>query len=387
MAGFDSLDRLFEKGFRVRQQNGAKTAQSKSRDARRVSGGGSPAPRGGVKSSASAKLANAKAVIRKAPEVVVKITGSSSGLKTLKSHLEYISRNGELELENELGESINGLKEIKDLRKQFENAQVPHESNRREFLHVMFSMPNGTPEKELRASVAAFCKEEFSNRHYVMAFHGDTDKPHVHVAVSTRDIDRVDELRLSPRKADLNRWRSGFAEKLRENDIEAAASDRGTRFNFRRPEKAAIRQIRAENPSSSVFNEKRYRNQSPTGGMDGGKTARIGATSAAQGARVPKTYQKLKTELEAAIAVGERPTNPLHDQIESKRLEKLAAWQNLAADLSKTGNAEDRELSKMIADLVKRGSQEPVSRNQALFDAAVNDKNKNKAVKEIDHHL
>jgi hypothetical protein len=46
-----------------------------------------------------------------------------------------------------------------------------------------------------------------------MAFQGNTDHTHVHVCVNTRDIDRADEPRLSPRKADLFRWRLGFADK------------------------------------------------------------------------------------------------------------------------------------------------------------------------------
>jgi hypothetical protein len=227
MSVFDPLDGWFEKGFRVRSQKAA-TAR---RDQARSRSGSAPSSTSGVKFSAGAKAKNVASVIRKAPEVMVKITGSSSGLATVKHHLDYISRNGEVELTNECGESIHGREAVKELREQLKASQVPHDSNKREFLHVVFSMPAGTPERAMRESVAQFCQEEFANRRYVMAFHGDTDHSHVHVCVNTRDIDRADEPRLSPRKADLYRWRLGFADKLRGNGIDAAASERRHRFN------------------------------------------------------------------------------------------------------------------------------------------------------------
>ena len=232
MSAFDPLDGWFEKGFRVRSQKAARTAK---RDQARARSGTSPASTSGVKFSANAKAKNTASVIRKAPEVMVKITGSSSGLATVKHHLDYISRNGEVELTNESGETIHGREELKALREQMKASQVPNESNKREYLHVMFSMPPGTPEKAMREAVAQFCQEEFANRRYVAAFHDDTDHTHVHVCVGTRDIDRADEPRLSPRKADLFRWRQGFADKLRENGIDAAASERRHRFNHRKP--------------------------------------------------------------------------------------------------------------------------------------------------------
>lgn len=172
---------------------------------------------------------------------MVKITGSSSGLATVKHHLDYISRNGKVELTNESGETIQGRDELKALREQMKASQVPNESNKREYLHVLFSMPPGTPEKAMREAVMQFCQEEFANRRYVAALHDDTDHTHVHVCVGTWDIDRADEPRLSPRKADLFRWRQGFADKLRENGIDAAASERRHRFNHRKPENPVVR--------------------------------------------------------------------------------------------------------------------------------------------------
>ncbi len=367
MASFDSVDSWFEKGFRVRQQKSAKAASGARRDRTRSGGGGSgPASRGGVKFSAGAKSTNIKSVVRKAPEVMVKVTGSSSGMKTVKHHLDYISRNGQVELVNEAGQTINGIAELRALREQLKASQIPDDSKKREFIHVMFSMPPGTGEKQVREAVAQFCQEEFSNRRYVMAQHDDTDHSHVHVCVSTRDIDRADEARLSPRKEDLFRWRQGFADKLREQGVEAAASERRHRFKFQKSEHPVLRQIRADNPTSVVYDKERAQAKTEK------RLARAITKPAAafvgpeRPPRVPKVYMKLKDELGAAVAANKRPSNPAQEKIERTRQTGLAAWGKLAESLDKSG---DRELAAQVRELMQVGRAEPVSRNQAMFDA------------------
>ncbi|MBS0511033.1 MAG: hypothetical protein JSR42_07600 [Proteobacteria bacterium] len=42
--------------------------------------------------------------IRKAPEVMVKISGGGKGMRQIGAHLDYISRNGKVTLENDAGE-------------------------------------------------------------------------------------------------------------------------------------------------------------------------------------------------------------------------------------------------------------------------------------------
>src|ERR1700685_3380199 len=113
MSSFDASDEWFAKGFRVRQQKGSKTAR---RDGVRSKAGAPPSSKAGVKFSAGAKTKNAKSVVRKAPEVMVKITGSSSGLASVKRHLDYISRNGQVELVNECDETLQGREDMRALR-------------------------------------------------------------------------------------------------------------------------------------------------------------------------------------------------------------------------------------------------------------------------------
>ena len=364
MSAFDPLDGWFEKGFRIRQQKAAKTA---SRDRARARSGVSPSPSGGVKFSPSAKQKNAASVIRKAPEVMVKITGSSSGLATVKHHIDYISRNGDVELTNESGESLQGREDLKALQQQLKASQVPNENSKREFLHVMFSMPPGTPEKAMREAVAQFCKEEFGNRRYVAALHDDTDHTHVHVCVSTRDIDRADEPRLSPRKADLFRWRQGFADKLREQGVDAAASERRHRFNHRKPEHPVVRQIRADNPKSEAYNERRAKEKALDRTMKATARPETAFVGPLRPPRVPKVHEALKNELQAALKAGTRPSNPAEAKIAETKAKTLATWGQVAKNLEAAGQA---DLAKSVTALMRDADKSTSSRTQELFDLA-----------------
>lgn len=370
MSTFDPLDGWFEKGFRVRSQKAARTVQ---RDRVRSRSGTSPASTSGVQFSANAKVKNATSVIRKAPEVMVKITGSSCGLATVKHHLDYISRNGEIELTNESGESIQGRDELKALREQMKASQVPNESNKREYLHVLFSMPAGTPEKAMREAVAQFCQEEFANRRYVAAFHDDTDHTHMHVCVGTRDIDRADEPRLSPRKADLFRWRQGFADKLRENGIDAAASERRHRFNYRKPEHPVVRQIRADNPKSEAYNEHRAKERALERAMKATARPKTAFVGPIRPPRVPKVHEALKSELQAALKTGTRPVNPAESKILETKAKTLAAWGQVAKNLEATWQT---DLAKSVTQLMREANKPTSSRMQDLFDLAKSGRSK-----------
>ncbi|MDR0563628.1 MAG: relaxase/mobilization nuclease domain-containing protein [Azoarcus sp.] len=357
---FDSLDTWFEKGFRIRKQRPVTIYGDKIR-----SGNGRRyVPVNGVKFSSGAKAKNIRAIVKRAPEVLVKITGHSSGRNTVRHHLDYISRNGAVDLENERGEIIQGRGGVSGLLDELKAAQIPNDSKRREFLHVLFSMPAGTPEQEFKKSLREFCQEEFATRQYVMALHRDTDHMHAHVCVSTRDMARANEPRLSPRKADLFRWRLGFADKLRENGIDAAASERRHRFQYRRAENPVVRQIRADNPDSPVYNARRAERLAE---------ARIKRTKAnPEGVfigpppRIPNVYKNLAAEIEAALASNRRPENPAQHAIEKNIQRARQGWETLAAAMEKHGDG----LANEVRALLRTADRPVTSHTQELFDKA-----------------
>lgn len=185
-----------------------------------------------------------RTVSKKSAEVMVKIVSKSpKDVKGIKASMDYIARNGDVELEGERGEVYLGKDALNDARDMWAHGRIglPQENgNRKEALHVVLSMPAGTDREAVKNGAREFARQEFSNHQYVMAAHDDEDHPHVHVLVKMTGKDGI---RLNPRKGDLRRWREVFAEKLRDEGIEATASMRRTRGIVQKPEKQVIRQI------------------------------------------------------------------------------------------------------------------------------------------------
>lgn len=175
--------------------------------------------------------------IKRAPEVMVKITskkGAGQGMLAIINHLSYISRNGKLELETDQGEILDGKGDLKafliDWQTGSNGSAISNEgvTGKRDAINIMFSMPAGTPAKEVKDSVRAVLEEEIGGKFsYVFALHEDTDHAHVHVCIKRTPIARGPLFAL--RKNDLARWRERFATHLRERGIEANATPRRTR--------------------------------------------------------------------------------------------------------------------------------------------------------------
>ena len=172
---------------------------------------------------------------RRSPEVMVKITnrlGAGKGMAAIRNHLTYISRNGKLDLETDTGERLTDKAAIADyaneLKYQVRGRPIKEVSHRREAFNIILSMPAGTPPESVREAARDFLMEEFGGKHrYCFTLHTDTDKPHVHACVQAAPPTKAK--RLNPRKADLQRWREGFAEQLRDIGIDANATPRRTR--------------------------------------------------------------------------------------------------------------------------------------------------------------
>lgn len=183
-------------------------------------------------------------VARRAPEVMVKITGRTRDGDHLRAHLDYISRNG-LSLEGPDGERLIERAEVRELARDWAEEAVMDPGLRRNAslsLSIVLSMPVGTQAYRLEDSARAFAAEMFGGRFpYVFALHDEGRHPHVHLTV--RRLGRDGE-RLNPRKADLQLWRERFAHALRARGLEAEATPRRTRGVTRKAERMPIRKMR-----------------------------------------------------------------------------------------------------------------------------------------------
>lgn len=236
-------------------------------------------------------------VVRRAPQVMVKVTGGGRGMRAIAAHFRYISKNGRLEIEDQRGETMRGKDFLRDLVDEwrFGGSLIPDDTepgHRREAFNIMLSMPRGIDPLTVQWAAREFAKAELADHKYAMVLHDHQANPHVHISV--RAESRLGR-RLNPRKTDLHRWRETFAAKLRERGIEAEATRQATRGAAHRH--PALWQVKAGEGS-------RLQKQPPT--MKSGAGAQV-SRNAAQ-----------------------------------------AAWRELAAALATTGREADQQLSRAI---------------------------------------
>jgi hypothetical protein len=170
-------------------------------------------------------------VVRRAPQVMVKVTGGGRGMRAIAAHLRYISKNGRLDIEDERGEKMRGRDTLHEIANdwRFGGSLIPDDSepgHRREAFNIMLSMPRGTDPLAVQRAAREFAQVELADHKYVMVLHDHQANPHVHISVKAES---KHGWRLNPRKADLRQWRETFAEKLRGWGVDAEATRQATR--------------------------------------------------------------------------------------------------------------------------------------------------------------
>lgn len=265
-------------------------------------------------------LKNIQSAALKKPEVMVKIPprkGKISGLRAVRNHLNYISRNGKLDIEDQDGFVYSGKKQIHDgIASAWEALGVPEKSRKREAINLVLSMPPGTNTEAVKAAAREFAHDQFCDHQYAFVQHLDEKHPHVHLCVMMKnEFGR----RMDPRKADLFEWRLRFAEKMREQGVECAATRRVHRGKTQKSETSALRHMRKRG-------------------------------------RVPNVYRQQAIELMQAIKNSSRPIHPfLQEQMETRDIVSTE-YGKIARELYKLGaKAEARVLSYFAREIQSEG--------------------------------
>ncbi|MBS0511036.1 MAG: relaxase/mobilization nuclease domain-containing protein [Proteobacteria bacterium] len=181
---------------------------------------------------------------------------------------------------------------------------IPMESRRREAFNIVLSMPPGTNRDAVTQAARRFAQSEFSaNHHYVFAAHDDEKHPHVHLCVQAQGIDGT---RLNPRKADLQRWREHFAEKLREQGVRANATPRTARGVSKRSK------------------------------------------------RQPAIHRVSRVSREALPLTSKQAPQRTQDNFSASQRAALTAYRQIAAGLARSPNNEDRRLALGIVEFVRQ---------------------------------
>jgi hypothetical protein len=241
-------------------------------------------------------------VVRRAPQVMVKVTGGGRGMQAIAAHFRYISKNGRLDIENDQGEIIRGKSAVHELADEWRygGILIDEVGYRREAFNIMLSMPRGTDPLIVQKAAREFAQTELADHKYVMVLHDHQANPHVHISVRAESLSGR---RLNPRKADLHRWRETFAEKLRDYGVAAEATRQAARGQSRNPD--ALWRLKARE--------------------DG--------------------------RLKAA-----RPTTKTGTQARASRADALGAWVHIGQALAKTGDAKDVKLAASIAAFIQEQS-------------------------------
>lgn len=212
----------------------------------------------GPRYSAAAVRAKLILTTRKAPEVMVKISGSAKTLVKIKNHLDYISRNGDVSLETESGEILTGRDQVRELRDGWRDFgdPLPEVSKFRETINVVLSMPPGTDRLSVTRAARDFATDIFAANHqYVFAVHTDEAHPHVHLVIKARGFNGR---RLNPNKSALQKWRDTFAVKLGAHGITANSTKRIVRGETRQAKPQRTAHMRQEGRAvTSAFDEAR----------------------------------------------------------------------------------------------------------------------------------
>ncbi len=252
-----------------------------------------------VPDRAAAIRSRIEATVTRAPQVMVKVTDGGRGMAAIAAHFRYITKNGRLYIEDDRGVVERGKDAVREIERQWQvgGARIEREGQRREAFNIMLSMPRGTDPLTVQRAAREFAKAEFADHRYVMVLHDHQANPHVHLSVKALS---KQGRRLNPRKADLQRWRETFAERLRERGVDAESTRQVTRGEVHNRE--SLWRIKA------------------------------------------KEAERLQSRRPRAKAgIGARLS----------RETALQAWKHIALALAQSGSLDDRKLTRQIIDFVK----------------------------------
>ena len=249
-------------------------------------------------------------VVRREPQVMVKVTGGGRGMKAIAAHFRYISKNGRLDIEDDRGDTSRGKSALQELADdwRYGGTYIDDMGDRREAYNIMLSMPRGTDPLAVQRAAREFAKVELADHKYVMVLHDHQANPHVHISVRAESRHGK---RLNPRKADLHRWRETFAVQLRDLGVEAEATRQATRGRV-----------------------KNY-----------------------------DTLWRLKARQDGRLRTT-RPGSKDTAAAQATRAQAVEAWMHVGRALAMSGDAADRNLAKSIAAFVRDMQSRPAAEPQ-----------------------
>ena len=293
---------------------------------------------------------------RRLPQAVFKISSYSHSGGAVWDRVNYVARDGELEVETSNGEEPS-LVELERMVDDWTN-DTSERHRRTVAMSAVVSFPSDVDQEQATEAAREFFREAFADNHdYVFAPHTDAKQFHVHIVVEAAGHDGK-QLRMT--KDALQDLRMLLAEKAREQGIELDASPRWARG------------LAAERGPSREVEGMERRGVTPGWSREweseGLETPRAQAALAEERAR---RAQELGAEecqaLEYARAAAGVAGQISELETDRERVAAVKAAVSLARfgwDLAQEGRetAEDSEQAREIIDTAERAVRDSISR-------------------------
>ncbi|MDB6014058.1 MAG: relaxase [Gammaproteobacteria bacterium] len=156
--------------------------------------------RAGPRSLSRSQREYIERTVRRAPEVVIKVSGGARTLAGVEQSVRYVGRGGKLGLESDTGDRL-GMKGFEsdlvrdwnldlEARARYTQRSIRVPRKPPKLVHnLIFSMPPGTPPPLLLEAVRKLARMQFGSDHrHALILHTDEPHPHVHVIATERAV-------------------------------------------------------------------------------------------------------------------------------------------------------------------------------------------------------
>ena len=235
---------------------GGKITRSRSEPVEARTGQGS----GGGRKALSLSVRQRVNAAKRLPPAIVKVIrkGQTGGKRDLRNQLDYLTRNGDLNLTRADGEVIDSAEGMADLMQSwkidFESTGWKHKTT-----HLLVSSPEGTDPEVVWRAADRFAGAMFEGGtggerwDYVKIAHDDTEYPHVHFVVNNLGLDTGEQFKVWPtHRINPQLLRTTWSEAARAEGLELDDTPRRARGLPPSREKTPDRQ-RAEEGEVSTY--------------------------------------------------------------------------------------------------------------------------------------
>ena len=251
--------------------------------------------------TSSARRARAQSSARGSGAAIASLKSFAKSARSARNMVDYISRDGDLELMDQDGNVIQDAEDRADVLEGW-GFSFPEKEGRRFAAHFVLSTPEGSDEQATQRAAREWAAENLFEFDYVGCLHTDTANPHYHLIVA-RNPD-------SP----LLKWGPGELEDMRESWATIGTDNGIPMVALRRSDRG----LRTSAPNSSTYYQRQKVGYTRSDLEAAQEVLAEKDEERADGAQEEREPEQIRDEVEAWIADEKR-------QLASGELDEAAA--------------------------------------------------------------